>query len=595
MTIGQRPSNLSVKTCSTASLAFGLVIALSPAAHAAEPTLKQISDTYASQVIATGQAIGVGVAIIEGDRPARFFNYGNAVQATPSAPATPFNPDLLFSIGSVTKVFTTNLLGQRVFTGKLDLQQPLSDFSTELGTLKPLTSQITLKQLASFTGGIADFAPRCGSDSPHGCLPPEIYPNLQQYPVDQLVAFFQHTVPYNYRVTPAQRVKRLPAPYNYSDFAVGLTGLLLGGSPQKPLDNTAVNGWFRAVKNQILEPLQMTSTFLWVPADEAGRKIAGYSQALATATVTNGTISGITINSRGNAYSAPPAVTITGGGGTGATATATLGPQDRITGITVTQGGGGYVAPPTIVFSNGGSTTTPNAQAVIANGQVTAVYVRGGGAGLQQVPTVAINGGLLPGGQPAQLEAEIANGRVTFIRVINPGSGYADPLSVGISAGAPYTRPVTAWAPSGFIWSSLRDMAVFAKAALAEQSLSPTPQQTRIREGFKIAERGYVCIGDKPWIGPNCPLTLQRGGLAWQIQPADPVTGFPRVISKDGGVPGYSTYVTLMRGRRLAVVVFVNSTAQILGQTHPTAPASTIASNILNAIYYGRSPATESE
>jgi hypothetical protein len=72
-----------------------------------------------------------------------------------------------------------------------------------------------------------------------------------------------------------------------------------------------------------------------------------------------------------------------------------------------------------------------------------------------------------------------------------------------------------------------------------------------------------------------------QGGLAWAIRPADVAAGMPAVISKDGGVPGFSTFVALMPARRLAVVVFVNSVAA--SQTPPPAPV--IAMNILNALF----------
>jgi CubicO group peptidase (beta-lactamase class C family) len=552
------------------------------AAKAQTVSLRKIADTYAGSLVTTGQAVGIGVAIIEGNRPARYFSYGNAVARTQSTPAKPFNPDLLFSIGSVTKVFTTNVLGQRVFSGELALDQQLSDFNKQLGKLKPLTSQVSLGELASFGGGIADFPPHCqGSNPAPGCLPAR-YPNLQQYTVQDLVAFFRSTVPANYQVKPPQPVTNLPAPYNYSDFSMGLTGLLLGGSPEKRLDNTAVSGWFAAVKKQILKPLEMNSTFLLVPADERDRKIPGYGQALATATVTNGTVSGFTIISRGAQYSSIPPVKIVGGGGSGATALATLNNNNQIATLAVNKPGSGYIAPPKITFNNGGSTTTPFAEAIIAKGKVIGVLIRNRGEGLQNVPTVTITGGQRVGGQQAVLTAEIANGRVAFVNVVTPGSGYVDPLSVVISPGAPFSRPITAWAPSGFIWSSLNDMATFARAALAQRQ-SPHTQQALIAEGFKIAERAYICTGNSPSL-TMCPRTTPRGGLAWAIQAADPVTGFPKVISKDGGVPGYSTYLTLMPSRQLAVVVFVNSIAQIPGQT--PAPAQTIASNILNAVFY---------
>lgn len=50
----------------------------------------------------------------------------------------------------------------------------------------------------------------------------------------------------------------------------------------------------------------------------------GGSGAAAIATVQNGSVVAITVTSRGSNYVSPPSVTLTGGGGSGATATATI-------------------------------------------------------------------------------------------------------------------------------------------------------------------------------------------------------------------------------------------------------------------------------
>ena len=68
-----------------------------------------------------------------------------------------------------------------------------------------------------------------------------------------------------------------------------------------------------------------------------------------------GNVTGIEITNGGNGYNSAPTVTITGGGGTGATATAAIS-SNQVTGITVTNGGSGYTSAPTITFTGGGGT-----------------------------------------------------------------------------------------------------------------------------------------------------------------------------------------------------------------------------------------------
>jgi hypothetical protein len=69
----------------------------------------------------------------------------------------------------------------------------------------------------------------------------------------------------------------------------------------------------------------------------------------ATAAVTSGFLTSVTVNSGGSGYAAAPVVKLRGGGGTGATATATIS-GGVVTGITVTAPGSGYSSAPTVSF-----------------------------------------------------------------------------------------------------------------------------------------------------------------------------------------------------------------------------------------------------
>ena len=91
-------------------------------------------------------------------------------------------------------------------------------------------------------------------------------------------------------------------------------------------------------------------------------KLAIYRKtALGTApsapTVT-GSVSGVLLTFEGSGYTTAPTVTITGGGGTGATATAGLvgGAFNGLSEITITNGGTGYTSAPTVTITGGGGT-----------------------------------------------------------------------------------------------------------------------------------------------------------------------------------------------------------------------------------------------
>ena len=74
-----------------------------------------------------------------------------------------------------------------------------------------------------------------------------------------------------------------------------------------------------------------------------------------THTRVTGGVTAITLSSGGTGYTAAPAVSITGGGGTGATATATVS-GGAVTGVTITNHGSGYTSAPTVAFTGGGGT-----------------------------------------------------------------------------------------------------------------------------------------------------------------------------------------------------------------------------------------------
>ena len=68
-------------------------------------------------------------------------------------------------------------------------------------------------------------------------------------------------------------------------------------------------------------------------------------------------VSSITVNNPGSGYTSDPVVTITGGGGTGATAAATIDPgTGTVTAIDILTTGSGYTAAPTVTITGGGGT-----------------------------------------------------------------------------------------------------------------------------------------------------------------------------------------------------------------------------------------------
>lgn len=139
-------------------------------------------------------------------------------------------------------------------------------------------------------------------------------------------------------------------------------------------------------------------------------------------------VSSLTITNAGEGYSSPPAVSITGGGGSGATATSTI-TGDEVTGLTITNGGSGYTSPPTVTIDGYG-----------VSGGVTGLTLTNGGGGYDHNPEVLISAP--PSGTTATATGtfDVSSGAVTSITITNAGSGYTHTPTVTISdASAPFT------------------------------------------------------------------------------------------------------------------------------------------------------------
>jgi uncharacterized protein len=184
-------------------------------------------------------------------------------------------------------------------------------------------------------------------------------------------------------------------------------------------------------------------------------------------------VASVNITNAGSGYAAPPGVTFTGGGGTGAAATAVIDATGKVTAVNPTIAGTGYTSAPTVTFASGAATATatltapPNAflftareptdanhlltilidnplgtgataTATVAGTAVTAVAVpaNGGGSGYASAPTVFFSGG---GGTGATATATIDGGVVKTVKVTNNGTGYTSVPTVAFTGSVDIT------------------------------------------------------------------------------------------------------------------------------------------------------------
>ncbi len=541
-------------------LLAGLGLAASSGGARAAPTVTSLVNGFAQYAIANGQTPGVEVAVVTGGGNPQYFSFGT----THAGLALPPTKDTLFEIASVTKVFTTNLQGQAYLAGTFPLTETLKSFEPILGTLPPATAAVTLEQLGDFTGGFPSLPALCsktGSTPPQtGCLP-TLAPPITSYTAEDMAAFFRtYTLP-----------GALPYPYIYSDFSIGLLGLLLGAPAGKPIENVALTGYEKLLTGQLLQPLHLSSTFFTVPAKSQALIATGYAPAIAEVSVTaQGEIGGFTIANPGAGYSKAPRVTISDGGGSGATATAVLNSAGAVSSIVLTNAGSGYTPPPSVTVSGGGATVAAKLKAIVAGGAVIGVAVVSGGSGYVRVPKITFSGGRGSDGSDATGTAVINNGVLTYVKIDGPGSGYVDPPRLVMTPAVAALDVVRIWAPAGGLKSSIADVAHFAAAAAGNTSVAGLAVPSSITNAFAVAEMPYACEGASPALA-GC--TSNESGLAWDIVP-----GTPTLVEKDGGLPGFGSLVIVDPADKAAVVVLTNS------WSNSSSPAPQIAREIMNAL-----------
>jgi hypothetical protein len=93
-----------------------------------------------------------------------------------------------------------------------------------------------------------------------------------------------------------------------------------------------------------------------------------------TPTQSGGTLYYITVTNGGSGYTSAPTVSFTGGGGSGATATATVS-SGIVTAVTITDAGSGYTSAPTVAFTGGGGSGAA-ATATIYTDSIVLYYVK---------------------------------------------------------------------------------------------------------------------------------------------------------------------------------------------------------------------------
>lgn len=149
----------------------------------------------------------------------------------------------------------------------------------------------------------------------------------------------------------------------------------------------------------------------------------------------------VTITNAGSGYSSPPAITASGGSGSGATFAATLTQTGGIASVTVNYGGGFLSQSATITVVGGGGS---GAELVVSGWtssspfSITSISVSVPGSGYTSVPSLVVSA---PPGQetaaPGLVPVLGTSGSVASIAITNPGIGYVatDVVTLSIAGG----------------------------------------------------------------------------------------------------------------------------------------------------------------
>ncbi len=159
--------------------------------------------------------------------------------STPEGRQHAGEPDARCEIGSVTKVFTSLLLAELARTGEVGLADTVADHVPEGTRLSRGVAAITLEHLACHRSGLPRLPPGVMARSMSRTALADPYADIDE---DRLLAALAQT---RVRGTPGQ------APVRYSNFGVGLLGMLLGRA-------TGV-GYEMALMTRVIEPLGLGS------------------------------------------------------------------------------------------------------------------------------------------------------------------------------------------------------------------------------------------------------------------------------------------------------------------------------------------------
>lgn len=209
--------------------------------------LKARVEQLATDYIAQRENVGLVVGIYQrGQESVQGFGRSNPAN-------TPPNGNLIYEIGSITKLFTGITLAALEQNGQVNLDDPIASYLPPEVSLSPEVAAITLSQLATHTSGL----PR---------LPDTLLTDL----VDETNPYRDYTASDLYQDLEQARLTYPPGTASeYSNFGMGLLGHLLELKMNTPYEEL--------VQETIATPLGMMDTTIALSPEQQQRLIPGHS------------------------------------------------------------------------------------------------------------------------------------------------------------------------------------------------------------------------------------------------------------------------------------------------------------------------------
>lgn len=153
-----------------------------------------------------------------------------------------------------------------------------------------------------------------------------------------------------------------------------------------------------------------------------------------------GYVQSIRVTTQGAGYTSAPTVAFTGGGGSGATARASINETDGVVdSVSIVAPGSGYTSDPTISFTGGGYSTTA-AASVVMSYHIQGVTITAAGSNYVGSPEVTLSPTLYAG----SIQAITTDGKITTATITSPGEGYPTNSITATVSPTPVGTPSTA-------------------------------------------------------------------------------------------------------------------------------------------------------